>query len=106
MEKIPIKDLIKVSLYTGATAYGGPAMFAQIKKKFVTEKRWIDEKEFLDVISFAQLLPGATGILVMACIGYKLREVTGALVVSFFFILPTFLAITFLSWLYFNFRNV
>jgi len=106
MQKITLKDLIKASLYTGATAYGGPAMFAQIKKKFVTEKKWIDEKEFLDVISFAQILPGATGIITMACIGYKLRDVTGALIVSFFFILPTFIAITFLSWLYFNFRNL
>ena len=106
MQKISLKELIKVSLYTGATAYGGPAMFAQIKKKFVTEKKWIDEKEFLDVLSFVQILPGATGILTMACIGYKLREVKGALVVSFFFILPTFLAITFLSYLYFNFRNL
>jgi chromate transporter len=106
MQKTTLKDLMKVSLYTGATAYGGPAMFTQIKKKFVTEKKWIDEKEFLDVLSFVQILPGATGILTMACIGYKLRDVTGALVVSFFFILPTFLAITFLSYLYFNFRDL
>ena len=106
MQKIPLKELIKVSLYTGATAYGGPAMFAQIKKKFVTEKKWIDEKEFLDVLSFVQILPGATGILTMSCIGYKLRNVSGALVVSFFFILPTYFAITLLSYLYFNFRNL
>src|SRR5664280_1909526 len=106
MQKISLKDLVKVSLYTGATAYGGPAMFAQIKKKFVTEKKWINENEFLDVLSFVQILPGATGILTMACIGYKLREVKGALVVSFFLILPTFLAITFLSYLHFNFRNL
>ena len=106
MQKIPLKELIKVSLYTGATAYGGPAMFAQIRKKFVTERKWITEKEFLDVISFAQILPGATGILTMACIGYKLRDVAGALAVSFFFILPTFIAITFLSYLYFHFRNL
>jgi chromate transporter len=106
MQRIPLKDLIKVSLYTGATAYGGPAMFTQIKKKFVTEKKWINEKEFLEILSFVQILPGATGILTMSCIGYKLRDVTGALVVSFFFILPTFFAITLLSYLYFNFRNL
>jgi chromate transporter len=106
MQKIPFIELIKVSLYTGATAYGGPAMFTQIKKKFVTEKKWISEKEFLDILSFVQILPGATGILTMSCIGYKLRDVTGALVVSFFFILPTFIAITFLSYLYFNYRNL
>jgi chromate transporter len=106
IQKVSLKDLVKVSLYTGATAYGGPAMFTQIRKKFVLEKGWITDKEFLDIISFVQLLPGATGILTMACIGYKLREVTGALLVSFFFILPTFIAITFLSYLYFNFREL
>jgi len=101
-----LKELIKESLYIGATSFGGPAMFAQIKKKFVTEKKWIDEKELLDAISFAQILPGATGILVMACIGYKLRDIAGTLVVSFFFILPTFFTITLLSYLYFNFRSI
>jgi len=106
MQKIPLKELIKVSIYIGATAYGGPAMFTQIKKKFVTEKKWISEKEFLDILSFVQILPGATGILTMSCIGYKLRNVAGALAVSFFFILPTFIAITFLSYLYFNYRNL
>jgi chromate transporter len=99
-------ELIKVCLYVGLTAYGGPAIFSQIKKKFVREKGWITEKDFLDAISFAQILPGATGLLVMACIGYKLKNVTGTLVSSFFFILPTFIAMTFLSYMYFNFRNV
>ena len=99
-------DLIKVCLYIGLTAYGGPAVFTQIRKKFVREKGWISEKDFLDALSFAQILPGATGILVMACIGYKLKNVTGTLVASFFFILPTFIAMTLLSYLYFNFRYV
>jgi len=99
-------ELIKVCLYVGLTAYGGPAIFSLIKKKFVREKGWITEKDFLDALSFAQILPGATGILVMACIGYKLKNVTGALVASFFFILPTFIAMTFLSYMYFNFRYI
>jgi chromate transporter len=100
------KELIKVCLYIGFTAYGGPAIFTQIKKKFILEKAWISDKDFLDALSFAQILPGATGILVMACIGYKLKSVTGALVSSFFFILPTFIAMTFLSYMYFNYRNI
>lgn len=99
-------ELIKVCLYVGLTAYGGPAVFTQIKKKFISEKGWITEKDFLDVLSFAQILPGATGILVMTSIGYKLKNVTGALVSSFFFILPTFIAMTFLSYMYFNFRYI
>jgi len=99
-------ELIKACLYVGLTAYGGPAVFSQIKKKFVREKGWITDNDFLDVLSFAQILPGATGILVMAGIGYKLKKVMGTLVSSFFFVLPTFIAMTVLSYLYFTYRNV
>jgi chromate transporter len=105
-QRLTLKELCKVSLYIGATAYGGPAMFTQIKKKFVTAKGWITDQDFLDALSFAQILPGATGILVMAMLGYKLRNISGALLVSFFFILPTFIAMTTLSYIYFNYRDI
>ena len=105
VQKLTLVDLIKVSLYIGATSYGGPAMFAQMKKKFVEGKRWIDEKDFLEALSFAQILPGATGLTVMAYIGYKLKNILGALIISFFFILPTFIAVVILSYAYFHFTG-
>lgn len=99
-------DLIKASLYIGATAYGRLAMTAQLKKKFVEEKKWINEKDFLDALSFAQILPGATFVTLMAYVGYRLKKTAGALIVPFFFLLPTFVAIVILSYGYFHFANL
>jgi chromate transporter len=101
-----LADLLKSSLYVGATAYGGLAMTAQLKKKFVEEKKWIGEKDFLDALSFAQILPGATFVTLMAYVGYRINKITGALIVPFFFILPTFAAILFLSYGYFHFAGL
>jgi chromate transporter len=101
-----LADLIKSSLYVGATAYGGLAMTAQLKKKFVEEKKWINEKDFLDALSFAQILPGATFVTLMAYVGYRINKITGALIVPFFFVLPTFAAIVILSYGYFHFAGL
>ncbi len=105
VQKPSLADLLKVSLYIGVTAYGGPAMIAQMKKKFVEEKRWIDEKDLLDALGFAQILPGATFVTLMAYIGYKLKNIIGAFIVPFFFILPTFIAVVILSYTYFHFSG-
>jgi chromate transporter len=105
VQKPSFANLIKVSLYIGATAYGGPAMIAQMKKKFVEEKRWMDEKDFLGAFSFAQLLPGATFVTLMAYIGYRLKKIAGVFIVPFFFILPTFIAVVILSYIYFHYGS-
>ena len=100
-----IFDLIKTGLYLGATSYGGPAMIGQMKKTIVNDKKWIDESQFLDAMSFAQILPGATGVLLMGYIGYILKNAFGAIIISLFFVLPSAIAIGLLSFLYFNYRQ-
>lgn len=94
------------ALYVGITAYGGPATFAQIRKRFVLEKGWLTENEFLDALTFSQILPGAIGVLIIANIGYRLRHVAGALAVSFFYILPTFISMTLFSYIYFKYKDL
>ncbi|MHB1685770.1 MAG: chromate efflux transporter [Ignavibacteriaceae bacterium] len=98
-------DLIIVGLYLGSTAYGGPAMIGQMKKTIVNDKKWLDEPQFLDAMSFAQILPGATGVLMMGYIGYELKNAFGALIISLFFVLPSAVAIGFLSFIYFNYSQ-
>jgi len=106
IKKPLLADLVKASLYVGATAYGGLAMTAQLKKKFVEEKKWISEKDFLDALSFAQILPGATFVTLMAYVGYRINKIIGAFIVPFFFILPTFATIVILSYGYFHFAGI
>lgn len=101
-----LKDLCKTALYIGATGYGGPAILAQIKNTFSKKKNWIDESEFMDTLSLAQILPGATGVSLMAYWGYKFKGKLGWGVTLGLYILPAFLFTTFLAQLYFQFNSI
>ena len=60
-------------LKVGATAYGGPAMAAQIKKTIVGECGWLTEPEFMQGVALCQLVPGATNVQLSTYIGFGSR---------------------------------
>jgi len=98
--------MIKTSLYIGATGYGGPAILAHMKTVLVREKKWISEKQFMEGLSLAQLLPGAIGVTLMGYIGYKFRKYLGAIIMPLFFAMPAFILITALTWAYFRYGQL
>ncbi len=99
-------DLIKTSLYIGFTGYGGPAILAHMKSIFVKKKGWVTEKDFMDGLSLAQLLPGATGVTLMGYLGFRLKRFRGAFLLPAMFALPAFIFMTVLSWAYFQFGSL
>ena len=76
-----------------------------MKKKFVDEYHWIEEDEMLDLIAIAQSTPGAIAVNGAIVVGYKLAGISGALVAIIATILPPFLILTVLSFLYERFRS-
>jgi chromate transporter len=106
MEKPTLTDLLKTTFYIGVIGYGGPAILALMKKTFVHEKEWISEKEFMNALSMAQILPGATGVSVMGYIGFKLHKLWGGILAPLFYILPATIAMIVLAWAYFTFGNL
>jgi chromate transporter len=106
MEKPTLTDLLKTTFYIGVIGYGGPAILALMKKTFVHEKEWISEKEFMNALSMAQILPGATGVSVMGYIGFKLHKLWGGILAPLFYILPATIAMIALAWAYFTFGNL
>jgi len=99
-------DLCKTTFYIGAVGYGGPAILALMKKTLVDRKDWISEKEFMNALSLAQILPGATGVSVIGYIGFKLHKLWGGILAPLLYILPATVAITTLAWVYFQFGNI
>ena len=93
-------------LKVGATAYGGPAMAAQIKKTIVGECGWLTEPEFMQGVALCQLVPGATNVQLSTYIGYRLKGIRGALVSVTAFVLPAFGLLLGLSALYFRFGSL
>lgn len=99
-------SLILYSLYIGTFGYGGPAMIAMIKQLIVNKKKYINEKEFVDGLGLAQLLPGATGVNLIAYIGYKNNNFWGIFLISIAFVIPSFITINILSWAYFTYGEL
>jgi chromate transporter len=99
-------ELLKAALYIGTVGYGGPAILASMKKVIVNEKKWISEEEFLNALSLAQILPGATFFNMLGYIGYKLKRFRGGFLAPFAFALPAMVSITLLAWAYFAYGNL
>ena len=106
MKKPALLDLCKTVLYIGFIGYGGPAILAQMKKTLVHDREWIAEKEFMDALGLAQILPGATGVSVLGYVGYRLYKFWGGILLPLCFVLPATTAILILSWAYFAYGNL
>jgi len=87
-------------LRLGATAFGGPAMVAYIRKMAVEKNHWLDEPAARDGVALCQSIPGATAMQMSAYVGFRARGVAGAAASFIGFGLPAFLFMMILSALY------
>jgi len=72
---------------------GGFAMIPVIQREIVTNKQWVSEEEFLDLIAVTQSAPGPVAVNTAVFIGYKLQGISGATVALLGSVLPSFLII-------------
>ena len=94
------------TLYLSAFTFGGGYVIVTLmKKKFVDEYHWIEEKEMLDLVAIAQSSPGAIAVNGAIVVGYKLAGIPGALVAILGTILPPFVIIMVISVCYNAFRD-
>src|SRR5690606_24929203 len=95
------REALHVWLRVAALSFGGPAgQIAVIHRIVVEEKKWIDEQRFLHALNFCMLLPGPEAQQLATYLGWLLHGVRGGLVAGVLFILPGFLSILALSYLY------
>lgn len=88
----------------GLTAFG-MAIIQKIRA-MVIDKRWLSEEEVNEGMGMVQLYPGPLMVDFSAYVGYKLRGVTGAILATTGFILPTFVLMSVLSAFYFSVGNL
>jgi chromate transporter len=72
-----------------ATAFGGGQM-AAIRREVVRRNRWLGEDDYLELLSIAQLLPGANPVNVAVLVGSRLRGAAGAATALLAAVLPGF----------------
>jgi len=99
---VRLGDLARTFFWIGLTAYGGPAIVAQIRRVAVQNKRWLTDDEFSESLAFCQTLPGPIAVQTGAHVAWRLRGALGALVATVAYVLPAFLLMLGLSALYFR----
>ena len=96
-----IKKLRKIffsTLYLSSFTFGGGYVIVTLlKKKFVDELHWIDEKEMLDLVAIAQSSPGAIAVNGSIVVGYKICGIPGIICAVLGAIIPPFIILSAIS---------
>jgi len=94
-------EALRVWARVAALSFGGPAgQIAVMHRIVVDEKRWIGESRFLHALNYCMLLPGPEAQQLAVYIGWLMHRTRGGLVAGLLFILPGFLSILALSYVY------
>ncbi len=78
-----------VWLRIGLLSFGGPAaQIALMHREIVDKNQWLNEKQFLNALSFCMLLPGPEAMQLATYAGWRLHGTIGGLIAGLLFVLP------------------
>jgi chromate transporter len=90
LKPLPLLTLGWVFLKIGATAFGGlGATLAIIEGELVDRRQVLSAAEVTEALTYTKLLPGSTGVQVVAYLGYKLGGWPGSALATAAFVLPS-----------------
>lgn len=90
-------NFFKIGLFTFG---GGYAMIAIIEREIVEKKGWISHEDFLDIIAIAESTPGPLAVNSATYVGYKTCGVLGSIFATLGVVLPSFLIIFGISFVF------
>ncbi len=83
-------------LVLGLFSFGGPIAHISIfRKKFVENLKWLDDREFSEILALSNFLPGPSSSQVGFSIGLKKGGLVGGIMAFLAFTLPSFLLLYF-----------
>ena len=86
------------------TIGGGIPMIAAIKTDLV-ERNWLNDEDFIDIITLAQTAPGLFAVNISILTGHRLRGTKGSIVATIASCLPPFLIILMVAMFFTNFKD-
>src|ERR1700693_1088703 len=72
---VSVWEIFLEFLIIGATSFGGVVPY--LRGSLVTKRSWIDDKEFVEMLSISQSLPGLNATNMAILVGQKLRGALG-----------------------------
>lgn len=85
---------------------GGYAAVPLIQSQIVEANHWLEMSQFADLITIAEMTPGPIAVNSATFVGRQIAGLPGAIVCTFGCILPSFMIVLALSWLYMKYRKL
>ncbi|MGB9857704.1 MAG: chromate transporter [Dictyoglomaceae bacterium] len=99
-------DLFLVFLKIGwLTLGGGYVMIPLFLEEIVRKRKWINENEFLETLTLAQLFPGPIAFNFAIAVGYRLKKLKGVIVSALGVVLPSFISILVIAIFFLKFQH-
>src|SRR4051812_29359402 len=94
-------QFFRAALFLGVVGFGGGlSVLANIRALVVARRHWMTEREFTNTITVSQMLPGGAAANALAYIGLRFGGMSGALLGYLGFVLPGWIAVMALAFLY------
>lgn len=102
-----LKALFNIFAKIGILSFGGPAaQIALMHRIIVDEHQWLNEKQFLNALSFCMLLPGPEAMQLATYAGWRLRGTIGGLIAGLLFVIPGAIVVLSLAVIYAYFGDI
>lgn len=102
--RVSMREIFWYFLRLGWLAFGGPVgQIGLMHLEVVERKKWIDEEEFVRALNFCHVLPGPEALQLAIYIGYKKRGYLAGALAGILFIVPGYVTLTALAWIYVHF---
>lgn len=102
-----LREIAAYFLRLGFTAFGGPAAhIALMEDEVVRRRRWMSRERFLDLLAFANLIPGPSSTELAIFIGYEQAGAPGLVAAGVCFVLPAFAMVLAIAWAYVRYGNL
>jgi chromate transporter len=96
-----LRQLIGYFLKLGSLGFGGPvALTGYMYRDLVEKRKWISEEDYKEGLALAQLAPGPLAAQLGIYMGYVHYGVLGATLAGLAFILPSFILVVALGFIY------
>ncbi len=81
-------------------------MISLLQNEIVAKKKWISEKEYMDVVAIAESTPGPIAINCATYVGYKMLGLLGAVIATIAIVIPSFVIILIISLFFDRFLQI
>ncbi len=106
-EKVSLSAFALYFLKLGSVGFGGPiALAGYMQRDLVEQRGWISRQDYLEGLALAQLAPGPLAAQLAIYLGWVRGGVLGATLISIAFVLPSFLMVLGISFLYVRFGGL